>query len=127
MHTKMNTLKNIGTKLAAAVVATGLIAGTAFGAGSVVTVNLPEAVNVGNTILASGQYTITEFSLSSGRSIFVFRSDKGETASVVGSRTADAPEAQKTVVVLSHEGGALHVDKLFIEGDQTGIQFADSK
>jgi hypothetical protein len=124
----MNTLKNIGTKLAAAVVATGLIAGAAFAAsGSVVTVNLPEAVNVGGTTLASGQYTITELSISSGRSLFVFRSDKGETASVMGSRTADAPEAQKTAVVLSNEGGALHVDKLFIEGDQTGVQFADSK
>jgi hypothetical protein len=127
MHTKMNTLKNIGTKLAAAVVATGLIAGAAFGAGSVVTVNLPEAVSVGNTTLASGQYTITEFSVASGRSLFVFRSDKGETASIMGSRTADAPDAQKTAVVFSNEGGTLRADKLFIEGEQTGIQFADSK
>jgi hypothetical protein len=125
---KMNTFKNIGTKLAAAVVATGLIAGAAFGAtGATLTVNLPESVNVGNTTLASGQYTITEFSFASGRSLFVFRSDKGETASVMGSRIADAPEAQKTAVLFSNEGGALHLDKLFIEGDQTGYQFADSK
>jgi len=123
----MNTLKNIGSKLAAAVVATGLIAGSAFGAGSVITVNLPDAVNVGSTTLASGQYTITEYSVASGRSLFVFRSDKGDTATVMGSRIADAPEAQKTAVVLSNEGGSLHLDKLFIEGDQTGIQFADSK
>ena len=123
----MNTLKNIGSKLAAAVVATGLIAGTAFGAGSVITVNLPDAVNVGSTTLASGQYTITEYSVSSGRSLFVFRSDKGDTATVMGSRTADAPEAQKTAIVLSNEGGSLHLDKLFVEGDQTGIQFADTK
>jgi len=124
----MNALKSIGTKLAIAVVATGLVAGAAFAAvGSIVTVTLPQSVNVGNTTLAGGQYTITEFSVSGGRSLFVFRSDKGDTASVMGTKTADAADDQKTAVILSNEGGTLHVDKMFVEGDQSGYQFADSK
>ena len=124
----MNALKSLATKLTIAVVATGLVAGAAFAsAGSTVTVNLPEAVTVGSTSLASGQYTITEYSISSGRSLFVFRSDKGDTASVVGSKTADASDDQKTSVVLSKEGGTLHVDKMFIAGDASGYQFAESR
>jgi hypothetical protein len=124
----MNALKSIANRLAMAVVATGLVAGSAFAAvGSTLTVTLPEAVTVGGTTLAGGQYTITEYSSASGNSLFVFRSDKGDSATVVGTRTAEPAADQKTAVILSKEGGSLHVDKMFIEGEDSGFQFADSK
>jgi hypothetical protein len=59
--------------------------------------------------------------------LFVFRSDNGETATVMGTKTADSGDEAKTEVILSNEGGTLHVDKMFIEGDQSGYQFAESK
>ena len=122
----MNALKSIATKVVTTMIATGLIAGAAFAADSV-TVTLPQAVSVGNTTLASGQYTITETTNSGGTSMFVFRSDKGETTSAIAERIAEPSSDQKTEVVLSHEGGTLHLDKMFIEGDATGYQFASAK
>lgn len=122
----MNSLKNIGTKVAAAMIATGLVAGAAF-AGNVVTVTLPQAVTVGDATLASGQYTITESNMMDGSKLFVFRSDRGDTTSAVALKSADAASDQKTSVVLSNENGVLHLDKMFIEGDATGYQFAGSK
>ncbi len=123
----MNALKNIGTKLAAAMIATGLIAGAAFAADSTVKVTLPEAVSLGGTTLASGQYSITETTLVGGASIVVFRDEKGDTTTAVAQRTAEPGVDQKTEVVLSHAAGKLHLDKMFIEGDSVGYQFADSK
>jgi len=124
----MITLKTMGTKVVAAMIGTGLIAGAAFAAGGdTVTVTLPEAVTVGGATLASGQYTITESSPADGTNLFVFRSDKGETTAAIAMRSAEPVAGQKTEVVLSHEGGILHLDKLFIAGDSAGYQFADSK
>lgn len=122
----MSTLKTIGTKVVTAMIATGLVAGAAF-AGSTVTVTLPQSVNVGGTTLASGPYTITESSLLGGQTLFVFRSDKGETASALGMKTAEAGDDQKTSFVLVNEKGTLHLDKLFIAGDGSGYQFAETK
>jgi hypothetical protein len=124
----MNALKGFGTKVAAAMIATGLVAGAALAAGgSTVTVNLPQAVNVGGTILASGEYKITETNMADGNSLFVFRSVKGTVASAVAMRSADPAADQKTEVVLTNDGGGLHLDKLFIEGDSAGYQFAGVK
>jgi hypothetical protein len=124
----MSTLKTIGTKIVAAMIATGLVAGAAFAAGGdTITLTLPEAVTVGGATLPSGQYTITESSPSYGSNLFVFRSDKGETTAAIAMRSAEPAAGQKTEVVLSHEGGSLHLDKLFIAGDSAGYQFADSK
>ena len=123
----MNALTSIGTKVVAAMIATGLVAGAAFAAGgSTVKVTLPEAVVVGGATLASGQYTITESSLADGN-LFVFRSDKGEATVAMAMKNAEPAADQKTEVVLSHEGGILHLDKLFIEGDAAGYQFVESK
>ena len=122
----MNSLKSIGTKVMAAMIATGLVAGAAF-AGNVVTVTLPQAVTVGDATLASGQYTITESSMSDGSTLFVFRSEKGEATSAIAMKSADPAADQKTEVVLSNENGVLHLDKMFIEGDTAGYQFAHSK
>jgi hypothetical protein len=124
----MNALNNIGTKVVTAMIATGLVAGAAFAAGaSSVTVTLPQAVTLGNATLASGQYKITESSMSDGSSLFVFRSDKGDVASAVALKSAEPGTDQKTSVVLSNEHGTLHLDKLFIAGDAAGYQFTESK
>jgi hypothetical protein len=124
----MNALKSIGTKVITAMIATGLAAGAAFAAsGATVKVTLPEAVNVGGATLASGQYTITESTSGDGSNVFVFRSEKGEATAAVAMRSAEPSTEQKTEVVLSNEGGILHLDKLFIEGDSAGYQFAESK
>lgn len=122
----MNTLKNLGIKVAGAAVAMGMVAGAAFGlTGSVLTVNLPQSVSVGSAVLPSGQYKVTEFSMNDGNSLFVFRSDKGnEAVSAVAIKTAEPSADQKTSVVFSNDNGTLHLDKMFIEGDGTGYQFA---
>jgi hypothetical protein len=125
----MNAFRSIGTKIVTAVMATGLAAGAAFAAtsGYTVTVTLPEAVTVGNTSLSGGQYTITESPLADGTKMFVFRSEKGEALVALATKNAEPAADQKTEVVLSHENGNLHLDKLFIEGDSAGYQFAESK
>lgn len=124
----MSTFKSIGTKVMAAMVATGLVAGAAFASsGDTFTVNLPQSVSVGNATLASGQYTVTESLMASGSSLFVFRSAKGDTTSAVAMKSADPAVDQKTEVVLSNEGGSLHLDKMFIEGDSAGYQFVVTK
>ena len=122
----MNTLKNLGIKVAGAAVAMGMVAGAAFGlTGSVLTVNLPQSVSVGSAVLPSGQYKVTEFSMNDGNSLFVFRSDKGnEAVSAVAIKTAEPSVDQKTSVVFSNDNGTLHLDKMFIAGDGSGYQFA---
>ena len=121
----MNTFKSIGTKVMTAIVATGLVAGAAFAAsGDTITVNLPQAVTVGSTTLASGEYKISETSLNDGDSLFVFRSDKGETVTAVAMRSVSPAVDQKTEVVLANEGGSMHLDKLFVAGEAVGYQFA---
>jgi len=124
----MNSLKSIGTKIAAAMIATGLVAGAAFAAsGDTITVNLPQSVSLGNATLASGHYTVNESTMADGTSLFVFRSDKGDTTAATAMKSADGVVSQKTEVVLSNEGGTLHVDKMFIEGDSVGYQFGIAK
>ena len=124
----MSTLKSIGTKVVTAMIATGLVAGAVFAAtGDTVTVTLPQSVSVGNATLASGQYTVTESSMADGSSLFVFRSAKGDTTAATAMKSADGAASQKTEVVLSNEGGTLHVDKMFIEGDSVGYQFGIAK
>ena len=124
-YTNMNAFKTLGTKFAAAIIATGLVAGAAFaGTGSTVTVTLPQAVTVGSSTLASGEYKVTEFTMADGGSIFVFRSEKGESTSAVAMKNADPVVDQKTEVVLSNATGTLHLDKLFIAGQSAGYQFA---
>jgi type IV secretory pathway TrbL component len=122
----MSTLKNIGTKVFGAMIAAGLVAGAAFAAdGTTVTVTLPQAVVLGSTTLASGQYTITESSMANGSDVFVFRSGKGDVATAMAMRSANPAVDQKTEVVLTNDHGTLHVDKLFIAGNSAGYQFAN--
>src|ERR1700744_1431963 len=116
----MTTLKSIFT----AIVATGLIAGAAFAASNTITVNLPEAINVGEATLASGQYTVTESNMADGTSLFVFRNDKGEATAATAMKNADQAADQKTAMILSNEGGKMPLDRLFVEGESVGYQFS---
>jgi hypothetical protein len=119
----MNALK---AKLFNVAIAACLSASAAFAAVDSITVTFAQPVTLGSVTLPGGQYQVSESATSNGN-WFVFRSDKGETVAALASKTADAAPDQKTEVVLSHEGGALHVDKLFIEGDSAGYQFPESK
>ncbi len=115
----MSTLKSILT----AIIATGLIAGAAFAASNTITVNLPQAISIGDATLASGQYTITESNLADGSTLFVFRNDKGQATAATAMKSADPSADQKTEVILSNEGGKMHLDKMFIAGESVGYQF----
>ena len=124
----MKAITNFGIKVIGAMIATGLVAGAAFAAsGDTLTINLPEAATVNGSTLASGQYNVTESSLADGSSLLVFRSDKGDATAVVAMKTAEPSADQKSEVVLSHEGGTLHLDKMFIAGETAGFQFSESK
>ena len=83
--------------------------------------------NTGQPALSADAVPVTESSMADGSSLFVFRSDKGDSASAVAMKNADQAVDQKTEVVLSNDSGSLHVDKLFIEGESTGYQFAVTK
>jgi hypothetical protein len=119
----MNALK---AKIFTVAMAAGLVGSAAFAATDSVTVTLPESVTLGSATLAGGEYQVTESSMGTG-SWFVFRSAKGEVVAAMASKVVDEPADQKTEVVLSHEGGSLHLDKLFIAGDSAGYQFPESK
>ena len=124
----MNTLTNLGTKFAAAVIATGLVATAAFaGSGAVLTITLPEPVTLNGSTLASGQYKVTESNMADGNNLIVFRSDKGQSTAVVAMRSAEAAPDQKSEVILSNENGRMRLDKLFVAGESAGYQFAESK
>jgi len=121
----MNTLKNLGIKFAGAAIAAGMVASAAFGlTGSVLTVNLPQSVSVGSAVLPSGEYKVSQFSMNDGNRLFVFRSEKGEAVSAVAMKSAEPSADQKTSVVLSNDNGTLRLDKMFIEGENAGYQFA---
>lgn len=115
----MSAFKSIFT----AIVATGLIAGAAFAASNTITVNLPEAISIGDATLASGQYTITESNLANGATVFVFRNEKGQATIATALKNASAAPDQKTEVILSNEGGKMHLDKMFVAGESAGYQF----
>ncbi len=124
----MNSLKNFGTKVVFSMIASGLAVGAAFAAsGDTLTINLPEAASLNGSTLASGQYRVTETAMADGSSLLVFRSDKGNATAVVAMKSAEPSADQKSAVVLSNEGGSLHVDKLFIQGESAGYQFSESK
>lgn len=128
----MRTIKNVGTKCVMAAVTMGLVASAAFAdVGNIVNVTLPEAVTVGNATLESGSYELTEYPVASGTSVFVIRSEHGGTvASVTAAKDADPGEvrAPKTEIVLTPDtSGRVHLDKLFIEGENAGYRFMDVK
>src|SRR4051812_46153443 len=124
----MNTFKSIGTKVMGAMVAAGLLVGSAFAApGRTVTVTLPQSFTVGSAVLPSGEYQITEFSLNDGGRLFVFRSDKGDVTSAMALQSAEQVTDQKTSLLLTNDKGTLRLDKIFVAGENAGYQFADSK
>ena len=124
----MNALTNFGTKVVFSMIAAGLVAGAAFAAsGDTLTINLPEAATVNGSALTSGQYKVTETAMADGSSLLVFRSDKGDATAVVAMKSAEPSADQKSEVILSHEGGSLHLDKMFIQGESAGYQFSESK
>ena len=128
----MINLRNAGTKIAAAMIGTGLAASAAFAAlgGSTVNVTLPDPVVVGSQTLPSGDYTISQVQVGA-ENVFVFRNDSGDAAAVVMATHTETPPdrnsngaSQKTEVTLSpNEDGTMHLKDMFIEGDSAGYHF----
>lgn len=93
--------------------------------GSRMKIRLPEAVTVGDGTLAAGEYSVNETTMAGGTALFVFRAEDGDAVLVAVATRSAAPAAdQKTEVVISDENGVEHLDKVFIEGESVGYQFA---
>ena len=128
----MINLRNAGTKIALAMIGTGLAASAAFAGlnGGRVNITLPDSVVVDGKAIPSGDYTITEVPLGA-ESVFVFRNDHGDSEAVVpATRTVTPPDrnyfggSNKTEVTLTpSEDGTLHLNDMFIEGDSAGYHF----
>lgn len=97
----------------------------AFGqmADTAVKVNLPVAATIGGVTLPAGQYTIRE--MSNGASPVVqISAYKGQSVSVLAQPVIASKNASKTEVVLrpNSEGG-YKLQSLWIEGEDTGLDF----
>jgi hypothetical protein len=140
----MRIIKTRATKVLTTMIATGLMAGTAFAGGgnsdspytagsNTINVTLPEAVAVGGKVLPRGQYKISEVTFGT-ESMFMLRDDNGNTAAVLeATRTVSrkvnfSGADEKTELFLSSsEDGTFHLSQLFIEGQGTGFQFVNLK
>ncbi len=86
----MINLRNAGTKIAAAMIGTGLAASAAFAGlnASIVSVTLTDPIVVGNKTLPSGDYTVSQIPVGAAF-VFTFRNENGDSEAVVtASRTA---------------------------------------
>ena len=117
------------TKIAAAIVGTGLAASAAFAGLNVGTANvtLSDPVIVGDKILPSGDYVVSEV-LVGAKTVIVFRNDNGNAEAVVPvTRTAvsdfNAPSKKTELTMSPNEDGTLHLKDMFIEGDPEGYHF----
>lgn len=97
----------------------------AFGqmANTSVKVNLPVAATVGGVTLPAGQYTIRE--MSNGASPVVqISAYKGQNVSVLAQPVIASKGAAKTEVVLKPNAeGGYKMQSLWIEGQDTGLDF----
>jgi len=142
----MRTTKTKAITFLTTIIATGLMAGTAFaGSGNTmspyaagantINVMLPEAIKVGHKTLPPGKYQISEIALGSALSSFLFRDDSGNTAAILeATRTASPSKVdlsgavEKTELLLSSsEDGTVRLNKLFIEGQVSGFRFVNLK
>jgi hypothetical protein len=89
-------------------------------------VTLPYAVTVGSTTLPSGQYTISSVDMAGGNDLFVMRSPNSPAVSLLAQRI-DGQDQNGTQVMLARDGDTWRLDKLFIQGDDTGYQFVNVK
>ena len=82
-------------------------------------------MTVGSTTLPSGTYSISSLEMADGE-YFVIRGANTPIVTLPAMKI-DSDQSTKTQLVLSQEGNAWHLDKLFIEGDGTGYQFVNIK
>ncbi|MDP9170193.1 MAG: hypothetical protein M3N54_06225 [Acidobacteriota bacterium] len=105
--------------IAGGLVAAGLFAGQST---APVSVTLPHAVTVGNTVLPSGEYTISSIDMANGDEYFVIRSAHSPTVTLQAQKLA-AGDDLATQVVFSKDGETWHFDKMFIQGTTKGSSF----
>jgi hypothetical protein len=114
-----NAFLRLGYTCVCAIIAAAGVTSATAAERDLATVTLPQAVEVGDTTLAAGQYTIVE----EGEGTFRLSAPNGQGAVVLGRPFEEENEANKTQVVLTKDGKGLRLDKLYIEGENTGIEF----
>jgi hypothetical protein len=123
-----NAFVRAGQTCVSMLIAGGLIAGGLFaGEANLVTVTLPHAVTVGNTVLPIGQYTISSLDIASGESYFVVRSEHTAPITVQAQKVTTETGSQNTEVTFSRDGNAWHFDKMFILGEDAEYLFVSGK
>jgi hypothetical protein len=93
--------------------------------GETVKVTLPQATMVGAVTLPAGAYTIRDINDEGGSTTVVqIRSDNGlsVTAEVMLISEPDNKPANKTEVVLRHEGNHYQMDKIWFQGRDEGYE-----
>jgi hypothetical protein len=121
-----NAFSRIGRTCAQAVMVSGLMAGAMFAAApDQVNVTLPHAITVGSTTLPSGEYTISNLNTNEGDDYFLVRSADGHAVTMQVQKI-DSQDPTRTQVVLSKDGNAWHLDKMFIQGESAGYQFVNA-
>jgi len=121
-----NAFSRIGRTCAHVAMMSGLIGGAFAATPELVNVTLPHAVAVGSTILPSGAYTISSLNMSEGDDHFVIRSANGQAVTMQVQKI-DSPDQDRTQVVISKDGDTWRLDKMFIQGGNTGYQFVNPK
>lgn len=122
-----NAFLRAGYTCVSMLVAGGLMtAGLFAGQAKPVVVNLPHSVTVGNTVLPSGEYTISSLDMANGNEYFVVRSAGSATVTLQAQKLS-ANDNLATQVVLTKDGDTWRFDKMFIQGQDEGFQFVNGK
>jgi hypothetical protein len=88
-----------------------------------ISVTLPHAVTVGNTTLPSGNYTISNLTMSDGEYFLIRSNDDQVAPTTIQAMKISPDESEKTQVIFSQDGDTWRFDKMFVQGDGVGYQF----
>ena len=94
---------------------------------SPIVVTLPHAVTIGNTVLPSGEYTISPIDVANGDEYFVVRSAHSSPVTLQAQKVPVSDESLATQLVFTREGDTWHFDKMIVEGQGSGYQFVNVK
>ena len=105
-----------------------LINQVSFGQGPVgdeVMVTFDQPVQVGSRSLPDGKYTVRQVTSASNPRVLEFISDNGTKldATVTAIPVLQNTPPSKTRVILVNEGGALRLDKIWVQGKSYGYEF----
>lgn len=117
-------IQRFGYTCVAALVAAGITGSMFAQTTNLLTVNLPEDVTVGATLLPAGNYTVEDLQPISGNHLFLFRGENNKPVILQAATIGETQENAKTAVVLTRTGSAAHLDKIVVQGSSIGYEFA---